>query len=350
MSLINKMLQDLDTRGSHADAAEPNVKPVQRQRAPMTVPLALGAGLLLVLAAAGWFGWRYVTRVPTVAVAAAPSVLMTQESAPASVPAPVPVPVPALLPAPAPVPQTPAALATAADVPVAAPGAAVRKEQGAAKAPRAAQRAVPADAATPAPASVFDTGRQTSAPQRAESEYRRALAHLQEGRIGDAIAALEQALKLDPGHEAARQTLVGLLIENKRPDEAMRQLQLALAADPRQPAMAMLLARLQIERGAAGIDTLQRSLAYAAGNADYHAFLAGALQRLQRHGEAAEQYMAALRANPQNGVWLMGLGISLQADKRNADARDAFQRAKASASLVPELQAFVERKLLQLGQ
>ena len=336
MSLINKMLQDLDARGSHADAAEPNVKPVQRQRAPMTVPLVLGAGLLLVLAGAGWFGWRYVARVPTVAVAAAPSVLMTQE--------------PALVPAPAPVPQTPATLATAADVPVAAPGAAVRKEQGAAKAPRAAQRAVPADAATPTPASVSDTGRQTSAPQRAESEYRRALAHLQEGRISDAIAALEQALKLDPGHEAARQTLVGLLIENKRPDEAMRQLQLALAADPRQPAMAMLLARLQIERGASGIDTLQHSLAYAAGNADYHAFLAGALQRLQRHGEAAEQYMAALRANPQNGAWLMGLGISLHADKRNAEARDAFQRAKASASLVPELQAFVERKLLQLGQ
>ena len=336
MSLINKMLQDLDARGSHADAAEPNVKPVQRQRAPMTVPLVLGAGLLLVLAGAGWFGWRYVARVPTVAVAAAPSVLMTQE--------------PALVPAPAPVPQTPATLATAADVPVAAPGAAVRKEQGAAKAPRAAQRAVPADAATPTPASVSDTGRQTSAPQRAESEYRRALAHLQEGRIGDAIAALEQALKLDPGHEAARQTLVGLLIENKRPDEAMRQLQLALAADPRQPAMAMLLARLQIERGADGIDTLQRSLPYVAGNADYHAFLAGALQRRQRHGEATEQYVAALRINPHNGVWLMGLGISLHAEKRNAEAIAAFQKAKASASLAPELRVFVERELVQLGQ
>ena len=157
-------------------------------------------------------------------------------------------------------------------------------------------------------------------------------------------------MQVDPRHEAARQTLVGLLVENKRPDDAMRQLQLGLGADPRQPAMAMLLARLQIERGGAGVDTLQRTLPYAAGDAGYHAFLAGALQRQQRHREAAEQYQAALRVEPQHGVWLMGLGISLQAEKRDAEARDAFRKARAAAGLSPELQAFVDRKLLQLSQ
>jgi tetratricopeptide (TPR) repeat protein len=141
-----------------------------------------------------------------------------------------------------------------------------------------------------------------------------------------------------------------LHVQNKRPDDAVRQLQVALAFDPRQPAMAMLLARLQIERGGSGVDTLQRSLPYAAGNGDYHAFLAGALQRQGRHLEAAEQYGAALRANPHNGVWLMGLGISLQAEKRNGEALDAFRKARSSASMSPELQAFVDRKLLQLSQ
>ena len=348
MSLINKMLQDLDARGSHTGAAEPNVKSVLRRRAPMAMPLVLGAAslLLLVLAGAGWFGWRSLKPVQAVVVVAPPAppaVLMMQEPAP---PSAVPAPVAETA---APVAQVPVAVVAAAGLPAAAPG---RKEEGAEKPPRAARRALPADAVTPAPvpAGAPDSGRQMSTAQRAESEYRRALAHLQEARVGEAIAALEQALKLEPGHEAARQTLVGLLIEAKRPDEAMRQLQQALAFDPRQPAMAMLLARLQIEGGASGIDTLQRSLAYAGGNADYHAFLAGALQRQGRHADAAEQYAAALRANPQNGVWLMGLGISLQAEKRNAEALDAFRKARASASLGPELQAFVERKLVQLSQ
>jgi MSHA biogenesis protein MshN len=193
-------------------------------------------------------------------------------------------------------------------------------------------------------------GVQEAAPQRAEGEYRRALIALQDGRMTETVAALEQALRIDPGHEAARQTLVGLLIEAKRSDEAIRHLQAGLALDARRPALAMLLARLQIERGGSGIDTLTRTLPYAGNNADYHAFLAGALQREQRHREAAEQYQAALRSAPANGVWWMGLGMSLQAEKRNAEALEAFQRARASGTLSAELLAFVERRLQQLSR
>ena len=144
-----------------------------------------------------------------------------------------------------------------------------------------------------------------------------------------------------------RQTLVGLLIEAKRGDEAALVLQNGLVIDPRQPAMAMLLARLQIEHGATGIETLMRSLPYAKGDADYHGFLAGALQRAQRHREAIEQYQAAVRSAPGNGVWWMGLGISLQAEKRAPEAVEAYARALATGTLSPELRTFVERRLDQ---
>ena len=193
-------------------------------------------------------------------------------------------------------------------------------------------------------------GRQENGAQRAEGEYRRALASLQEGRTGDTIAALEAALRIDPAHDAARQTLVGVLIEANRADEAMRQLQQGLALDSRQPALAMLLARLQIERGASGIETLTRTLPYAGGDPDYRAFLAAALARQGRHREAAEQYVQAVRAAPGNGVWWMGLGLSLQAEKRGAEALEAFQKARATGTLSPELQGFVERRMQQLGR
>ena len=166
----------------------------------------------------------------------------------------------------------------------------------------------------------------------------------------EAIATLQAGLQIDPRHEAARQTLVGLLIEAGRPDDAMRQLQAALAIDARQPALAMLLARLQLERGGPAIDTLMRTLPYAAGNGEYHAFLAGVLQREGRVYEAADHYQAALKRSPGNGVWWMGLGIALQADKRDAESRAAFTQAQASGTLSPELQAFVERRLGQLGR
>jgi MSHA biogenesis protein MshN len=213
----------------------------------------------------------------------------------------------------------------------------------------AAARAAAQDEHAAKPKRVVQ-GRQESGAQRAEGEYRRALSSLQDGRMTDTVAALELALKYEPSHEAARQTLVGLLIEANRTDEAMRQLQLGLTLDPRQPAMAMLLARLQIEGGGNGIDTLMRTLPYAGNDPEYRAFLAAALARQQRHREAAEQYQQAVRAVPGNGVWWMGLGISLQADKRNGEALDAFQKARASGRLSQELQSFVERRIQQLGR
>lgn len=203
-------------------------------------------------------------------------------------------------------------------------------------------------AAAGAPAAT--QGRSETNLQRVDNTYRRALASLQDGRVNEAIAGLQQTLRVNPRHDAARQTLVGLLVENKRSDEAVLELQGALALDARQPAMAMLLARLQIERGGSGIETLLRTLPYANGNGEYHAFLGGALQRQNRHREAIDQYQNALRSAPDNGVWWMGLGLSLQAEKRNPEAADAYRRARAAGTLSTELQGFVERKLQQVAR
>ena len=69
-----------------------------------------------------------------------------------------------------------------------------------------------------------------------------------------------------------------------------------------------------------------------------------------RHAEAAQHYREALNIAPGNGVWWMGLGISLQADQHLPEAREAYTRARAANGLTPELQAFIERKLEQLAR
>jgi MSHA biogenesis protein MshN len=440
MSLINKMLQDLDARGNaRLDGVPSEIKPVVRELrgspwrriAAITAALvvvALGASAWLVLPLKGKTYQVEQAAAPAPAVPAPVPVPVTPEPAPVAVvevapavpasqkvdappalkEAPQPVAVkPAAAPAPIEKPQParaqpapPAAAVVAADAPQPAGETtswAVASERARAEEVRLAKRwraeeariatlpkgerkraeqhlrdeqaraavRAKADAAwlaslkrkeaaagadtAPAPAAPGKTlGRVETTGQGAENSYRRALASLQEGRVSEAVSGLQGTLRANPRHEAARQTLVSLLIENNRGEEAMTQLQQALALDPRQPALAMLLARLQIERGKSGIDTLLRTLPYAAGNGEYHGFLAGALQRQSRYGEAAEQYQTALRSAPGNAVWWMGLGISLQADKRNAEAADAFRQAKALGTLSPELQSFVERKLQQL--
>jgi MSHA biogenesis protein MshN len=186
--------------------------------------------------------------------------------------------------------------------------------------------------------------------QQAENEYRRGVELLNQGRLPEAQDAFNQALLQSPTHTAARQTLFGLLINLKKNDEAEHLLQDGLALNPAQPGFARALAGLQATRGdiPAAIETLRASEASAQNSADYLAFLAGLLQREAQHEDAVAHYQAALKLSPQSGVWWMGLGISLQALNRNADARDAFTHAKASNALTPELQAFVEQRLKQV--
>jgi len=151
-------------------------------------------------------------------------------------------------------------------------------------------------------------------------------------------------------YTGARQGLFGLLLDARKNGEAEQVLVEGLRINPNQPGFAMVLARLQVDRGdtAGAIDTLHRSAPSALNSPDYLAFHAALLQRQSRHPEAVDHYQAALRLAPGSGVWLMGLGISLQAVRRNADAQDAFRRAKASNSLNPELLAFVDQRLRQL--
>lgn len=191
--------------------------------------------------------------------------------------------------------------------------------------------------------------KQITPRQRSESEYRTAVALLQSGRLTEAAESLDQLLRIDPGNVAARQTLVGLLVDGKRDGDARRQLQDGLKLDPAQTGLAMILARLQIDQGntQGALRTLQSSLSYAAQLPEYQSFLAALLQREGRHKEAIEHYLQALREAPESGVWLMGLGISLQAENRVGEARAAFQRAGAGNTLSPDLQAFVEQQLQQ---
>lgn len=347
MSLINKMLQDLDARGTpdgRGDAA--GIRSVPERERGVSRALVFGGAAGLTAAAIA-LGWVYLKRP------AVPPVLVSVASTPVLVPVAAPAPAPAaVVPAPVPVaaaePEPVFLAEEAAPAQARARPAELRRVMEKTAKPVAAPMV---KTALPAASERIIDGKQVTAQQRVENEYRRALAQLQDGRVSDAMLALQQTLQMDPRHQGARETLVRLLLEAQRPDEAARQLQLSLALDPKQPAQAMMLARLQLDKtsgGAAALDTLTRSLPYASDSGEYRAFLAGVLQREQRYREAAEHYQLALQTAPDNSVWWMGLGIALQADNHPAQARQAFERAKGLQTLSPQLQAFVERKLVQL--
>ena len=225
----------------------------------------------------------------------------------------------------------------------------------------ASQAAVSAPAVVTAPAGKPSAKSSATAPaggidkrlreltprQRAEAEYSRGATALQQGRLPEASSAFEAALQIDPTYHAARQALAGVLMDARLPNDAMLVLQEGLQIAPAQFGFAMMAARLHVERGEldAAVQTLARSAEYAGNSADYAGFYAGLLQRQKKHAEAVEYFDRALRLRPNSGVWLLGMGMSLEALGRNAEAQEAFRRAKTSGNLTQELQNFVDQRL-----
>lgn len=187
---------------------------------------------------------------------------------------------------------------------------------------------------------------QSSAQVQAESEYRRAVTLLNQGVVIEGEEALVRALRLAPEHTPARQALFNLLLEQRRQDEARTLLDDGLQILPGHITWAMNLARLQMEKSnAAGAwATLQRSLPMAGANGDYQAFCGTVLQRLNRAQEAIPYFHNALRINPSEGRWWLGLGLALESSGHAAEAREAFSRAKSVGNLSPELAAYAEQK------
>ena len=400
MSLINQVLLDLEKR--HASESGLNTLPPYVRAVPgrprsfvRVILVAASAALLAVAVAALIYSRRHAPDND------APSIIAKAISIPVPDPAPAPTPVtkPSVAEAPAqatafnPVSRLSDELIFAAPQPTRAikpttsgrdvkPGVAKSLEElGDAPPPRSeklqapvvdqlSKAVMPAKSAAPdtegialppppapiaatagAPAAIDKQMREVAPSERAEIAFRRGVAQLQEGRANAAELEFRDALKVDPSHSSARQALLGLLLANGRNNEAEEVLRKTLSINPRQPRHAMVLARLEVERGevTGAINTMVGVLPYVQSDPDFHAFLAALFQREGRHREAADYYRTALRGVPGNGVWMMGLAISLRASNQSAEARDAFQRAIDSKQLSPELQEFVERQLRELS-
>jgi MSHA biogenesis protein MshN len=188
--------------------------------------------------------------------------------------------------------------------------------------------------------------------QRSDNFYKQGVSLAQQSRPADAQRALRQAIGANPENHPARQMLAGLLVDAGRNAEAVALLQDGLVLAPGHSGFTMALARLQVAAGTEtqALATLEQGLPGAGDDPEYHAFYATLLQNQGRHAEAAQHYITALRSNPAMPFWLIGVGISLQAENKLPDAAEAFQRAINTGELSPQLTQFASQHLDQIRQ
>jgi MSHA biogenesis protein MshN len=336
MSVINRMLAELDARRAPAPppAAHPAAVPMVMPPRGSARRLLLGACLASVAALGNWPAWFGApARAPQPAAMAEPAVALPVAAALAPTGAPIAASAAApmaglsysLSPPRTTTPARPRRLAAAA-LPV----------------PASLPTPLPPDA--PAPSQVEKQAVALSAAQQAARTYREAVDLAAAGSSTQAIDKALEALRQAPRHTAARQLAAVLMFESHRLDEARTLLAEGLAHGPQDPALVLLMARLLVDSGEhAGalqwLDTL------AAPGAEAQGLRAGILVQQGRVAQALPAYEAAVRLAPEHAPWWLGLGLALDAQGRAAEARLAFQRARALGSLRGDLLVYVEQKL-----
>ena len=357
MSLINRMLQDLDRR----QALETADAGVVRASAAKPAGREWFWRVLVVLltAALAWMGWVAIQLLPRKPLATDLAFVAASEARarPPVKPAPPPVPEPAA-PAPiAPVPEAPPVVVAAAPVAPSTDALRLATELQTPISEKPIEQPKPAAAATKPKATalapklaakpnVDKRERVRSANDNAESHFRRAALLLNHGRVSEAEEQLVAALQVDPRHSAARQAYASLLLEQQRISTARRVLQEALVLEPAQPTFALALARIHAaERDyAAALAVLDRAAPVGHGAADFQAFRGAMLQRLGRHDEALVAYQNAVRdGNPPATAWI-GYAISLEAVGKRSEAAQAYRRALSVGPIAAEAREYAESR------
>ncbi|CAK0775064.1 MSHA biogenesis protein MshM [Gammaproteobacteria bacterium] len=183
--------------------------------------------------------------------------------------------------------------------------------------------------------------------RRAKEQYESALSLLRKGEINQAREGLKQTLVIDPSYHNARLALANLALERNDQSAAEKILQAGLQLDPQAANLAFPLARIIIEHGNPqdALTILRGAQSHAGENPDYHAFTGALEQRISNHQAAIDEYRQALRYHPNNATWLMGLGISLTAEQRHAEAIQVFRLALKNSTLSNESRAYIKQQL-----
>lgn len=386
MSIINQMLKDLDKRKQPAgDGAAKGdvVRAVEPgsawHRSRVKVGLVVGLGVAM-LALGGWMQLRNKALYNPSATPAAPPIAAAASPSPATIPSPAlpaapPSPVAAAASGPV-AAAAPSAATAAPRSPVAAaspnPVTAAAPSQGAAASNQAAAKPVALAAALqPGPAGPLATTGMVDAPstprtitptsrassaktysprQAADNLLREAAALDQQGRLEEAKVPLRRALEANPLDVEARQMLIQVQLDTGHAEEAQSLLAEGHRLVPGHSGFSMALARLQLESGdsSGALRTLQGGLPTAGNEPHYRAFLAALLLRAQNYDAAVQHYLVALRSDPANATWLVGLGVALEAVGKRADAAEAYRRAGTADNLAPDVAKFLDERLSQL--
>ena len=178
-------------------------------------------------------------------------------------------------------------------------------------------------------------------------KYQQALAR--RDNVG-AQQALLQVLANDPLDLSSRKQLAALYYGENQLNAARDVLQQGITLMPTNADLRLLAARVAQAMGdkQAALQALQAITPSAVNNLDFYAMRAALAQQLGQAAEAGYSYQALTRAQPMVGRWWLGLAISQEQRSLMSDAKQAYRRALLDNQLSAASRRFAQQRIQHL--
>ncbi|AWB68817.1 hypothetical protein C2869_21505 [Saccharobesus litoralis] len=171
------------------------------------------------------------------------------------------------------------------------------------------------------------------------------------GRFIQAESEYKKALKLQPDLHDARAKWVSLLYGEADQQQAIRVLQQAIDNYPEHTGYRLLLARIYQELGqsAAALHSLTGHSPLSNVN-EYHQLTAALAQQNQQWQLALEHWQILLLSNRPRGKWLLGAAIAFEKQNKLNEAEKHYKQALQVGGLSNASLIYIQQKLAVLSQ
>lgn len=173
---------------------------------------------------------------------------------------------------------------------------------------------------------------------------------LASGKTPVAIEGLQRLLDNEPTNLRARKKLASLLFAENRIAQAKLVLQQGLSLHPAQGDLRLMLAKLLVQQdsGDSAILLLREYSPSAAVQPDYYAYRGALAQRLGLFPQAQQDYLLLSSTDSSKAKWWLGLAIAQDSQGNAQDASQSYARADNGGQLSPQVIQFVHKRMNDL--
>ncbi|MGB3725790.1 MAG: hypothetical protein WA981_08495 [Glaciecola sp.] len=182
----------------------------------------------------------------------------------------------------------------------------------------------------------------------------RAQAHLamQNGDDQGVINALQQIIAIEPSDLRTRKQLAALLFSKKRLDLAKVVLLEALSQAPGDSGSRLMLSRIFFKLGNnnQALKVLTDHPYDAIANDELLSFRAALAERIGKYNIAQKDYQLLVNRNPTEAKWWLGLGVSQDKQMLSNDAITSYQQAAELNQLPQQVDSFLQQRIRLLAR